>query len=81
MRHLSRSMILSVVPALILLSLHRETHFYIDPGTGSIVLQAVIGGLAGALVVLKLFWRQINAFFDKSFLVGEKRTEYEEPKD
>lgn len=67
MSHLKRSMVLSVVPALFLLDLPGETHFYIDPGTGSIVLQAVIGGLLAALVALKLFWNQIKAFLGRLF--------------
>lgn len=32
---------------------------YLDPGTGSIVLQALLGGIAGAAVTLKLFGRRI----------------------
>ena len=81
MRHLGRSMALSVVPAVFLLGLPGETHFYIDPGTGSIVLQAVIGGIVGALVALKLFWGQIKGFFGRLFHGGKKRTEHEEHKD
>jgi hypothetical protein len=34
---------------------------YIDPGTGSIVLQGVIGAVAGALVVCKVYWSKIVA--------------------
>ncbi len=32
---------------------------YLDPGSGSIILQALIGGVAGAAVALKLFGRRI----------------------
>lgn len=32
---------------------------YIDPGTGSIVLQAVIATVVGVGVALKLFWHRI----------------------
>jgi hypothetical protein len=31
---------------------------YLDPGAGSLVLQLILGGIAGALVSLKLFWRR-----------------------
>ncbi|HUF17397.1 MAG TPA: hypothetical protein VMS12_05060 [Thermoanaerobaculia bacterium] len=37
---------------------------YIDPGTGSMVLQLILGGVAGALVAGKLFWTRIAAFFN-----------------
>jgi hypothetical protein len=32
---------------------------YLDAGSGSIILQALIGGFAAAAVALKLFWRRI----------------------
>ena len=71
----------SFVPALFLLGLPGETHFYIDPGTGSLVLQAVVGGLVGTLVAVKIFWSQIKGFFGRLFHVGKKRTEHEEHED
>lgn len=36
-------------------------HAYIDPGAGSLALQLILGGLAGAFVTLKLFWRRIRS--------------------
>jgi hypothetical protein len=35
---------------------------YIDPGTGSILLQALIATLVGAAVAIKLFWHRILKF-------------------
>ena len=35
---------------------------YLDPGTGSIILQAVIGAVAGALIVIKLYWYKLTTF-------------------
>ena len=32
---------------------------YLDPGSGSMVLQAILGGVAGAAVALKMFGRRI----------------------
>lgn len=34
---------------------------YIDPGTGSIVLQALIAGALGAAFAVKRFWKRIVA--------------------
>ena len=36
---------------------------YIDPGTGSIILQALAAGIIGGAVAIKLFWHRILAFF------------------
>ena len=32
---------------------------YIDPGTGSMILQGLIGAVAGGLVVAKIYWSKI----------------------
>lgn len=36
-------------------------HAYLDPGTGSILLQGLIGAVAGALVVIRLYWARVVA--------------------
>ncbi len=33
---------------------------YLDPGTGSIILQMVLGGVAGGLVVIRLYWARLK---------------------
>ena len=38
---------------------------YLDPGTGSMLLQLLLGGVAGFLVIGKLYWARIKAFFDR----------------
>jgi len=35
---------------------------YIDPGTGSLLLQLLLGGIASAWVIIKLFGKRILAF-------------------
>ena len=37
-------------------------HAYLDPGTGSLVVQALIAGLAGSLLAIKMFWKNITGF-------------------
>jgi hypothetical protein len=32
---------------------------YIDPGSGSMILQMILGGLAAAAVFLKMFWHRV----------------------
>jgi hypothetical protein len=36
---------------------------YLDPGTGSMVLQLVLGGIAGIAILGKLFWNRFKALF------------------
>lgn len=40
---------------------------YLDPGTGSIILQAVLAAVAGALVSLKLYGQKIRILFKRVF--------------
>ena len=61
-----------VVPALLYLPFHHIVQAYIDPGTGSIVIQAVIGALAAVLVAIGMFWKQIKAFVRNQFSRSKK---------
>ncbi len=36
---------------------------YIDPGSGSFILQVVVGTLLGASVALKMYWARLRAYF------------------
>ena len=36
---------------------------YLDPGTGSLILQALVAALAGAVVVVTSYWQKIRALF------------------
>ena len=36
---------------------------YIDAGTGSMILQLLLGGVAGALVLGKLYWHRLKGLF------------------
>ena len=48
-------------------------HAYLDPGTGSMLVQLLLGGVAGALVVGKLYWQRIKAFFGRQPVQGASR--------
>ena len=41
----------------------RPAQAYIDPATGSFILQALVAGFLGALFALKMFWHRIVGFF------------------
>jgi len=36
---------------------------YLDPGTGGMLIQIILGGVAGLAVAGKLFWHQLKSFF------------------
>jgi len=36
---------------------------YLDPGTGSMLLQVILGGIAAVGVAIKLYWHKLRAAF------------------
>ena len=45
------------------LTVPSAAHAYLDPGSGSMLLQLVLGGLAGLAVIAKLYWHRLLALF------------------
>lgn len=35
---------------------------YLDPGSGSLLLQALVGGVASGAVLARLYWRRAKRF-------------------
>ncbi len=45
----------------------QDVHAYIDPGTGSLVIQVLIASFVGGLFLLKIFWGKVKVFFKGLF--------------
>lgn len=45
---------------------------YLDPGTGSLIVQMIIAGIASALLALKIYWRNFKSFVSSWF--GKQET-------
>ena len=45
----------------------QEADAYLDPGTGSYILQVIIAISVAGLYIIKLFWNKIKAFFKNLF--------------
>ncbi len=59
--------------ALLSILLAPSAHAYLDPASGSMVVQMILGGVAGIAVLLKLYWSKLLSLF------GIKKTEHDEP--
>lgn len=58
------SLLVALVTALgLALIVPQAAHAYLDPASGSMILQAVIGGVAAGALAFKFYWRRIQAFF------------------
>lgn len=53
----------SVFWTIVVLLVPTQAMAYLDPGSGSMLLQLLLGGVAGLAVVVKLFWHRLLAFF------------------
>lgn len=43
---------------------------YLDPGSGSLPLQGLVGGIAALLFTIKSYWGQITTFFRRDGAQG-----------
>jgi hypothetical protein len=49
-----------------LLSPILRPHAYLDPGSGSFLLQLLIAGIVGAGFLIKVYWKKIKGLFNRS---------------
>jgi hypothetical protein len=49
-----------------------QAHAYLDPGTGSYIIQIALAALVGSLFAVRLFWGRIKAFFRRLFSKEEE---------
>lgn len=56
---------------LVFLAIAKPAFAYIDPGSGSMILQVILAGILGSLFAIKVFWQKIVAFF-KGLTGGKK---------
>ncbi len=40
-------------------------HAYLDPGSASMIVQMIIGAIAGVGIAVKVYWHKIKGFFDR----------------
>ena len=43
----------------IVLAASRPAYAYLDPGSGSMMVQLLLGGVAGAVVIVRLYWARL----------------------
>lgn len=54
------ALLLTVSYAAIFMASERPAHAYLDPGSGSMLVQMVVAAVAGALLSLRLFWGRLK---------------------
>lgn len=74
-RHLTKIFIIFVFLVLIF---PIRADAYLDPGTGSFIIQIIVGVLIGASAAVRIYWRKIKIFCSTYFLRKEKIENNEE---
>lgn len=62
---MKKTIILMILSSVIfIISLTAQHAFaYLDPGTGSMLLQGLLAGLLAAAATIRIFWKRIKIFF------------------
>ncbi len=50
-----------ILSTIFLLLVITDAVAYLDPGTGSMLLQVILGGVAAVAVAIKLYWHKFRA--------------------
>ena len=59
---------------IIFLSFSNQAYAYLDPGTGSIILQAILGFIAASLATLSFYWNKVKLFLLKILKKEKKKS-------
>ena len=66
-----RTLFFFLVSGLALVALPAQA--YLDPASGSMIVQLIVGGVAGLAVVIKLYWHKLLGLF------GMKKEKHDDP--
>lgn len=67
--------VISLTALYVLIFSIKPADAYLDPGTGSMVIQAVLAGIAVVSVSVGIYWKRIKLFFGRKSRGGEQREE------
>jgi uncharacterized membrane protein len=53
----------TILISILSLTFTNNAYAYLDPGTGSIILQGIIGAVAAGSAAVGLYWNQVKLYF------------------
>jgi len=57
--------VVSLAALCVLMFSANPAHAYLDPGTGSMLIQGLLAAIAAASVTIGIFWRRLRSFFSR----------------
>ena len=67
------ALLVAVLTGIGLLTFTQDAYAYLDPGTASLILQAIIGGIAAAGAAAAAHWQRVKRMLSR--LLGRGRTD------
>ena len=52
---------------ILMLFFHTNAYAYLDPGTGSIIIQAILGAIAAVMTTASFYWQKTKTLIAKFF--------------
>lgn len=62
-----RVVLVALCATLVIIGVQKPAHAYVDPGTGAMLLQLLLGGVAGAMVIARLYWQRLREIVSRVF--------------
>jgi hypothetical protein len=67
MSHIKKVVFALTIVLIWFLAVADHAEAYLDPGSGSMIIQAVLAGVAAVSVTIGVFWQKLRAFFRQLF--------------
>ena len=55
-----------ILASIVCLAVSLPAQAYLDPGSGSLILQLVLSGVAGLILLLKVYWHKLKSILGRS---------------
>lgn len=73
MYNFKQNKMMLIIFGMVYLMLPQTAYSYLDPGTGSYVLQVLLAAFVGAAFTMKIYWAKIKIFFVDLFAKKSKK--------
>lgn len=67
MNKFAQNKMMFIIFGLFLLMFPQAAHAYLDPGTGSYMLQIILAAFVGVAFTIKIYWTKVKNFFVNLF--------------
>jgi len=78
MDHLLTAILFNQEPYTLMSAGHRGILAYLDPGSGSYLIQLLVAAALGGLLLLRLYWQRVKSFVRRVFTGKDERPDADE---